>query len=96
MTDENINLGASPTIDPETKEEKLPALDNHTMGTLFEDLLRKFNEDFSVTEAGEHYTPRDYVRLLADLAIMPIANTLKHGSYDKIKIICNNATWLHI
>lgn len=82
MTDENINLGASPTIDPETKEEKLPALDNHTMGTLFEDLLRKFNEDFSVTEAGEHYTPRDYVRLLADLAIMPVADSLKHGSYD--------------
>ena len=51
MTDENINLGASPIIDPETQEEKHPALDNHTMGTLFEDLLRKFNEDFSVTEA---------------------------------------------
>ena len=82
MTDENINLGASPVIDPETKEEKLPGLDNHTMGTLFEDLLRKFNEDFSVTEAGEHYTPRDYVSLLADLAILPVAGTLKNGSYD--------------
>ena len=82
MTDENINLGASPVIDPETKEEKHPALDNHTMGTLFEDLLRKFNEDFSVTEAGEHYTPRDYVSLLADLAILPVADSLKNGGYD--------------
>lgn len=82
ITDENINLGASPIIDLETKEEKLPALDNHTMGTLFEDLLRKFNEDFSVTEAGEHYTPRDYVNLLADLAILPVADSLKNGGYD--------------
>ncbi|EJX05724.1 type I restriction-modification system, M subunit, partial [gut metagenome] len=78
MTDENINLGNTPILEAVTDEEtgeeitreKLPALDNHTMGTLFEELLRKFNEDFSVTEAGEHYTPRDYVNLLADLAIL--------------------------
>ena len=43
--------------------ERLPGLDNHTMGTIFEELLRKFNEENNVTEAGEHFTPRDYVRL---------------------------------
>lgn len=86
MTDENINLGSTPVMETVLNEEtgqeelreKLPALDNHTMGTLFEELLRKFNEDFSVTEAGEHYTPRDYVHLLADLAILPVAPTLKN------------------
>lgn len=90
MTDATINLGVAPVMEsvtnPQTgKEElveKLPALDNHTMGTLFEDLLRKFNEDYSVTEAGEHYTPRDYVRLLADLAILPVAPTLHNQRYS--------------
>ena len=44
--------------------ERLPGLDNNTMGTIFVELLRKFNEENNVTEAGEHFTPRDYVRLL--------------------------------
>ena len=52
------------------------------MGTLFEDLLRKFNEDYSVTEAGEHYTPRDYVKLLADLAFIPVADRMRNGGYE--------------
>ena len=90
MTDATINLGVAPVMEsvtnPQTgKEElveRLPALDNHTMGTLFEDLLRKFNEDYSVTEAGEHYTPRDYVHLLADLAILPVAPTLHNQRYS--------------
>lgn len=96
MTDEKINLGIKPVIDPETKEEKLPALDNHTMGTLFEDLLRRFNEDYSVTEAGEHYTPRDYVQLLVELAIEPIADNLPNGSYDIYDGACGTGGILSI
>ncbi len=60
---------------------RLPALENHTMGTLFEHLLRKFNEEYNVTEAGEHFTPRDIVALMADIAILPIADKLKDSSY---------------
>lgn len=90
ITDENINLGVLPVMESFSNEvtgemeqrEKLPALDNHTMGTLFEELLRKFNEDYSVTEAGEHYTPRDYVHLLADLAILPVASSLRNQTYN--------------
>lgn len=82
MTADDINLGIKPVVDENTKEIKLPPLDNHTMGTLFEDLLRKFNEDYSVTEAGEHYTPRDYVKLLADLAFIPVADSMKNGGYE--------------
>lgn len=90
MTDKTINLGSAPVMesvnDPETGSEKLveklPALDNHTMGTLFEELLRRFNEDYSVTEAGEHYTPRDYVSLLADLAVLPVAGRMRNQRYS--------------
>lgn len=104
MTDENINLGNTPILETVTDEEtgkeitreKLPALDNHTMGTLFEELLRKFNEDFSVTEAGEHYTPRDYVNLLADLAILPVADTLRNQRYSIYDGTCGTGGILSI
>jgi type I restriction enzyme M protein len=36
---------------------------NHTMGQVFEELLRKFSE-MSTETSGEHYTPRDVVKLL--------------------------------
>lgn len=76
FTDSNINLSIKPVVDDEGNEI-LPGLDNHTMGTIFEELLRKFNEENNVTEAGEHFTPRDYVKLLADLAVVPIAEQLE-------------------
>ena len=42
-------------------------VDNHTMGQIFEELLRKFSEMSNET-SGEHYTPRDIVRLLVSLS----------------------------
>lgn len=41
-------------------------IDNHTMGQIFEELLRKFSEMSNET-SGEHYTPRDVVKLLVSL-----------------------------
>ena len=58
------------------------ALDNHMMGTLFEELFRKFNEENNVTEAGEHFTPREYVKLLADLAILPAADQIEDNTFS--------------
>lgn len=88
FTDGNINLSVNPVMEETTDEngnavmvERLPGLDNHTMGTIFEELLRKFNEENNVTEAGEHFTPRDYVRLLADLAVVPIKDKLANNTY---------------
>ena len=88
FTDGNINLSVNPVMEVVTDEngnvkmeERLPGLDNHTMGTIFEELLRKFNEENNVTEAGQHFTPRDYVRLLADLAVVPIQDKLKDNTY---------------
>jgi type I restriction enzyme M protein len=95
FTSDNINLGINPILD-EDGNERQPGLDNHTMGTLFEELLRRFNEDYSVTEAGEHYTPRDYVRLLADLAIKPIAGTIRNGSYEIYDGACGTGGILSI
>jgi len=80
FTDNSINLSIKPVVDGKGKEI-LPALDNHMMGTLFEELLRKFNEENNVTEAGLHFTPRDYVHLLADLAVIPIADKLENSTY---------------
>ena len=80
FTDDKINLSNKPVLDDDGKI-KLPALDNHTMGTMFEELLRKFNEENNVTEAGEHFTPRDYVKLLADLAVMPVADKITDNTY---------------
>ena len=41
-----------------------PGLDNHGVGMIFEELVRHFNEENN-EEAGEHWTPRDAVRLMA-------------------------------
>ena len=80
FTDDKINLSNKPVLD-DNGNVRLPALDNHTMGTIFEELLRRFNEENNVTEAGEHFTPRDYVKLLADLAVMPIADKITDNTY---------------
>ena len=55
-------------------------IDNHSMGTVFEELVRKFNEDNN-EEAGEHWTPRDAVRLMANLVFLPIQDEIKSGTY---------------
>jgi type I restriction enzyme M protein len=55
-------------------------IDNHAMGTVFEELVRRFNEDNN-EEAGEHWTPRDAVRLVANLVFLPVAGQLKSGTY---------------
>ncbi len=95
FTDERINLSSKPVLDAKGKEI-LPALDNHTMGTIFEELLRKFNEENNVTDAGEHYTPRDYVNLLAQLAVVPIADKLKDGRYTIYDGACGTGGMLTI
>ncbi len=55
-------------------------LDNHGMGTVFEELVRRFNEENN-EDAGEHWTPRDAVKLMARLIFMPIADQIEPGTY---------------
>lgn len=56
-------------------------LDNHAMGTLFEEIIRKFNEENN-EEAGEHFTPRDVVELMADITMYPIMDKIKNATYS--------------
>ena len=75
----DINLSPNPVLngDGSVKHE---GLDNHAMGTIFEELVRRFNEDNN-EEAGEHWTPRDAVNLMARLIFLPIAHEIESGTY---------------
>jgi type I restriction enzyme M protein len=55
-------------------------IDNHGMGTVFEELVRRFNEENN-EEAGEHWTPRDAVKLMAKLLFLPVADRIESGTY---------------
>ncbi len=77
--DGRINLSPRPVRDLDGNE-LLPALDNHAMGTIFEELIRRFNEENN-EEAGEHFTPRDVVKLMADLIFLPVADAIESGTY---------------
>ena len=74
-----INLSPNPVRNGDGSV-KHPGLDNHGMGTIFEELVRRFNEENN-EEAGEHWTPRDAVRLMARLIFLPIADQIESGTY---------------
>ena len=81
-------------LDPEI--DLSPAgIDNHAMGTVFEELVRKFNEENN-EEAGEHWTPRDAVRLMANLVFLPIEGKLKSGSYLLYDCACGTGGMLTV
>ena len=77
--DPTINLSPYPVLNDDGTV-RLPGLDNHAMGTIFEELVRRFNEENN-EEAGEHWTPRDAVRLMARLIFEPIADRITDGAY---------------
>lgn len=79
FTDPSINLSSRPVTT--AAGVTLPALDNHTMGTIFEEVIRKFNEETNITDAGRHFTPRDIVELITDLAFVPVKDQIKNTTY---------------
>lgn len=74
-----INLSPNPVLKRDGSM-KHRGLDNHAMGTIFEELVRRFNEENN-EEAGEHWTPRDAVKLMARLILLPIADQIESGTY---------------
>lgn len=86
--DSQLNLSPTPT-------EKAPALDNHAMGTIFEELIRKFNEENN-EEAGEHWTPRDAVQLMARLMFEPVADKIQSGTYLLYDCACGTGGMLTV
>ena len=77
--DPTVNLSPKPVLHQDGSV-RLPGLDNHSMGTIFEELIRRFNEENN-EEAGEHFTPRDVVELMVHLIFMPIADEIESGTY---------------
>jgi type I restriction enzyme M protein len=77
--DPAINLSPMPARNADGSI-RLPGLDNHAMGTTFEELVHRFNEKNN-EEAGEHWTPRDAVKLMVRLVLLPIADRIEAGTY---------------
>ena len=77
--DSSVNLSPRPVLNGDDSV-RLEGLDNHGMGTVFEELIRRFNEENN-EEAGEHFTPRDVVQLMARLIFMPVADQVQSGTY---------------
>ena len=79
LTSPDINLSPEPVMNTDGTVWH-PGLDNHGMGTVFEELIRRFNEENN-EEAGEHFTPRDAVQLMAKLVFLPVSDDIDDGSY---------------
>jgi type I restriction enzyme M protein len=92
--DPDINLSPKPVLNGDGSV-KHPAMDNHSMGTVFEELVRKFNEENN-EEAGEHWTPRDAVRLMTTLMFRPIAKRVKSGTYLLYDCACGTGGMLTV
>lgn len=96
FTSSDINLSPEPVYkDAEKTIVKLPGLDNHGMGTIFEELIRRFNEENN-EEAGEHWTPRDVVELMADLAFYPVQDKIKDATYSCYDGACGTGGMLTV
>ena len=92
----DINLSPNPVYkDDEKTILRHPGLDNHGMGTIFEELIRKFNEENN-EEAGEHWTPRDVVELMADLIFVPVADQIKDATYSCYDGACGTGGMLTV
>lgn len=73
FTSPYINLTPFEKNDPEGRP--LPGLSNLGMGYVFEELIRRFNEENN-EEAGEHFTPREVIQLMTTLVFEPIKEQL--------------------
>ncbi|MCI5160703.1 MAG: SAM-dependent DNA methyltransferase, partial [Candidatus Electrothrix sp. AX5] len=73
FTSPHINLTPFAKEDPEGRT--LPPLSNLGMGYVFEELIRKFNEENN-EEAGEHFTPREVIDLMTHIVFEPIKDNL--------------------
>ena len=70
------NFSPNDKVDPEGN--KLPGLSNLGMGYVFEELIRKFNEENN-EEAGEHFTPREVIELMTHLVFDPVKDELPNS-----------------
>jgi type I restriction enzyme M protein len=76
----NKEINLSPNEAKNSKGEILPPLTNLGMGYVFEELIRKFNEENN-EEAGEHFTPREIIKLMTHILFIPVKDKIKKGTY---------------
>jgi type I restriction enzyme M protein len=76
FTNKDINLSPKEAIN--SKGETLPPLTNLGMGYVFEELIRRFNEENN-EEAGEHFTPREIIKLMTHILFTPVKDKIKKG-----------------
>jgi type I restriction enzyme M protein len=76
----NKELNLSPNEAKNSKDETLEPLTNLGMGYVFEELIRKFNEENN-EEAGEHFTPREIIQLMTHILFTPVKDKIKKGAY---------------
>ncbi|HEY9751356.1 MAG TPA: class I SAM-dependent DNA methyltransferase [Coleofasciculaceae cyanobacterium] len=73
FTSPYINLSPHDATDPDGRKQ--PGLSNLGMGYVFEELIRKFNEENN-EEAGEHFTPREVIKLMTHVLFIPVKDQL--------------------
>ena len=81
--DSNLEVyldGYSPNEALNAKGEKMPPLTNLSMDCVFEELIRKFNEENN-EEAGEHFTPREIIKLMTHILFLPVKDQIKKGTF---------------
>ena len=94
FTSADIHLGPDPVRHADGTVMH-PGLDDHGMRSVFEELARRCNEETG-EEAGEHWTPRDAVKLMAKLVFLPIARDIRPGSYSLYDGACGIGGVLHV
>ena len=94
ITSPSVNLSPNPVKNSDGSI-KYSGLDNHGMGSIFEELVRRFNEENN-EEAGEHWTPRDAVRLMAKLCFLPVADRIESSTYTLYDGVCGTGGMLTI
>ncbi|MBF0231039.1 MAG: SAM-dependent DNA methyltransferase, partial [Desulfamplus sp.] len=83
LTSNTINLSPHEVIN--SKGEKMPPLTNIGMGYVFEELIRKFNEENN-EEAGEHFTPREIIHLMTRILFEPVKEKMRKREFARFTI----------
>ncbi|EPT9362729.1 type I restriction-modification system subunit M [Campylobacter upsaliensis] len=68
-------------------------LSNLGMGYVFEELIRKFNEENN-EEAGEHFTPRELIDLMTHLVFLPVKDKIQKGAFSIYDNACGSGGML--
>lgn len=88
----DMNLSPEPVYNQDGSV-KLPGLTNHSMGYVFEELIRRFSEENN-EEAGQHFTPREVVHLMAALLFAPVGEQIESGTYLVYDCACGTGGML--